>query len=333
MNEEWFAELAEVFENNGDTLVLGMVFLVTVMVCFTLANILSRKPSLKKRLNPLAKQHIAHTDSFSLMEDHQTYFWNNFIAELQKRGFPRSAEDISRLKLKMIQAGFTHSAAGQIYYILRIFLAIALPMTFLLISPFLSRSVEVSTLTYIMFFLGLVGMYSPYYWLRYRTFNRQRQILESFPDTLDLFVVCVEAGLGLDAAITRVGTQIGKAHPVLSSELAMVALELRAGRSREDALRNLADRTGVQEVQSLVTLLIQTERLGSSISGSLRVYSSELRLKRMQKAEEKAHMLPVLLSIPLVGFILPTMITVIMLPGMINIIRNITPALKAGAGQ
>ncbi|MBL4800521.1 MAG: type II secretion system F family protein [Emcibacter sp.] len=333
MFKEWFEEVSDIILKNGDVLVLVIVFLVTAMIILTLANLLDNKPSLKKRLDPLSRQHTSHTDSFSLMEDHQSFFWNDFMSRLQKRGFPNNAEDISMLKLRMIQAGYTHSAAGQIYYILRILLAIGLPMIFLLISPFLSRSVEVGTLTYLVFMLGLIGMYLPFYWVRYQVFIRQRQILDSFPDTLDLFVVCVEAGLGLDAAITRVGIQIGKAHPVLSSELAMVALELRAGRSREDALRNLADRTGVQEVQSLVTLLIQTERLGSSISGSLRVYSSELRLKRTQKAEEKAHMLPVLLSIPLVAFILPTMITVIMLPGIINIIRNITPLLQVGGAS
>ena len=148
-----------------------------------------------------------------------------------------------------------------------------------------------------------------------------------------MLVVCVEAGLGLDAAFTRVGTQISRAHPLLSSELAIVALELRAGKSRQDALRNLSTRTGLPAIQSLVTLLIQSEKLGSSIAVSLRVYGSEMRLKRMQKAEERAHMLPVLLSVPLVACILPTMISVIMLPGFINILRHIQPVLQGTPGS
>lgn len=330
---EWFTLISDSILKNGDILVLAIVFLVTVMVFVTLANVTTKRKSLNRRLDPLAKRNLDHKDDIALIQDHQTFYWNKFIAKLQKRGFPNNNERTSQLKHRMIQAGYTHPSAGHIYFIVRVAMATILPITFLLISPFLFRNTEVSILTYMVFILGLVGMYLPYYWIRYQTFLRKRQILESFPDALDLFVVCVEAGLGLDAAFTRVGTQINRAHKVLSAELAMVALELRAGRSREDALRNLAERTGVQEVQSLVTLLIQTEKLGSSISGSLRVYSTELRLKRMQNAEKKAHMLPVLLSIPLVAFILPTMITVIMLPGIINIIRTITPALQSGGAS
>lgn len=330
---EWFDSITKMIQANGDMLVLTIIFLVTVLVIMTVANMFGKKQILRARLDPISKRNALQQDEFSLKQDHQATFWNNFMNLLQKRGFPKSVEEVTKLKLLMIQAGYTHPSAGQIYYTVRVILAIGLPLTFLLISPFLSRSVEVTTLTYSIFVLGLIGLYLPFYWIRYHISTRNRKILESFPDALDLFVVCVEAGLGLDAAFTRVGTQISRAHPVLSSELAIVALELRAGRSREDALRNLADRTGVQEVQSLVTLLIQTEKLGSSISGSLRVYSTELRLKRMQKAEEKAHMLPVLLSVPLVACILPTMITVIMLPGIIRIIRNITPLLKSGGGS
>lgn len=329
---EWFNTISEGVKANGDVLVLALVFMITIMVIMTVAKMVGNRYLLKRRLDPMAKWTRSGQNNFSLKPDPQTTFWNNFIVQLQKRGFPNNDKDITKLKLRMIQAGYSHPSAGQIYFTSRIILAIGLPVALLLISPFLSRSMDVTTLSYLVLILGLVGVYLPFYWIRYQVHIRHRKILESFPDALDLFVVCVEAGLGLDAAFTRVGTQISRAHDVLSAELAMVSLELRAGRSREDALRNLAVRTGVQEVQSLVTLLIQTEKLGSSISDSLRIYSTELRLKRMQKAEAKAHMLPVLLSIPLVAFILPTMITVIMLPGIINIVRTIAPALKAGGG-
>src|SRR6185503_4737069 len=138
-----------------------------------------------------------------------------------------------------------------------------------------------------------------------------------FPDALDLMLVCVEAGLGLEAAFSRVGMEITTSHPRLAEQFGAVVLELRAGRSHEDALRRMADRAGADEIRAFATLLVQSTKLGSSIAQTLRVYSSEMRERRRMRAEEKAHRLPVLIS-------------VLMLPAAIRVVRAILPALQGG---
>jgi tight adherence protein C len=140
-------------------------------------------------------------------------------------------------------------------------------------------------------------------------------------------LVCVEAGLGLDAAFGRVGKEMNHSQPLLAELLGTTVLELRAGRSREDALRRMADRAGVEEIRSFATLLIQSTKLGSSIGSTLRVYAAEMRERRRMRAEEKAYRLPVLISIPLVACMLPVMVGVLMLPAAIKVVRELLPNL------
>jgi tight adherence protein C len=179
-------------------------------------------------------------------------------------------------------------------------------------------------------FGALMGLYIPSLFIRAKADRRQREIVNAFPDALDLMLVCVEAGLGLEAAFTRVGMEITTSHPLLAEQFGAVVLELRAGRSREDALRRMADRAGVDEIRAFSTLLIQSTKLGTSLAQTLRVYAAEMREKRRMRAEEKAHRLPVLLSIPLVACMLPTMIGVLMLPAAIRVIRVVLPLLAGG---
>jgi tight adherence protein C len=166
--------------------------------------------------------------------------------------------------------------------------------------------------------------------VRARADRRQRQIVNAFPDALDLMLVCVEAGLGLEAAFARVGMEMTTSHPLLAEQFGVVVLELRAGRSREDALRRMADRAGTDEIRAFATLLIQSTTLGSSIAQTLRTYASEMRERRRLRAEEKAHRLPVLISIPLVACMLPVMIGVLMLPAAIRVVRHVVPAMAGG---
>jgi tight adherence protein C len=158
--------------------------------------------------------------------------------------------------------------------------------------------------------------------------RRQEAIVHGFPDALDLMLVCVEAGLGLEAAMDRVGRELSVSHPLVSAALGKVVLELRAGRSRQDALRRMADEVDVDEIRSFATLLIQSDQLGSSVGQTLRVYASEMREKRRMRAEEKAHRLPVLLSVPLVACMLPVMIGVLMLPAVVRVVREILPVMN-----
>lgn len=179
---------------------------------------------------------------------------------------------------------------------------------------------------------AVVGFYIPSLWLQFKIGRRRRQILLGFPDALDLMVVCVEAGLGLDAAITRVGAEMKLGHRVLSEEFALLNLELRVGLSRERALRNLSFRTDLDDVNSLVALLIQTDRFGTSVGQALRVHSEAMRTKRHQRAEEQATKLPVKLLFPRVFFIFPSLFIVILGPGIIQIARTLLPGLAGQAG-
>jgi tight adherence protein C len=167
----------------------------------------------------------------------------------------------------------------------------------------------------------------PQFILKRRITHRQERIRLALPDALDLAIICVEAGLSLDQALHRVGLELRTAHPDLSDELSLLTLEIRAGKSRAEALRNLAKRTGVDDVRSFVTVLIQTDRFGTSIATALRVHSDALRTERRQRAEERAAKTSIKMIPVLVFFIFPVMFFVILGPIVIGFIRDVAPQL------
>ena len=168
----------------------------------------------------------------------------------------------------------------------------------------------------------------PGFILSTRVSARQDRIQLALPDTLDLLVVCVEAGLGLDQAMQKTSEELIVAHPDFCQELNLVNLEMRAGKPRREALKHLADRTGIDDISSLVSMLVQADKFGTSIAQSLRINSDTLRTKRRQRAEEKAHKISVKLVFPLVFLIFPAMFVVILGPGVIVIMEQLFPALK-----
>lgn len=253
--------------------------------------------------------------------------WERFLEKVTESDILGQTDDISPLRRKMIAAGYLSPTAPRLFLVARMVGAVLFPGTYLLFFASISQSTDLANVIFAVFILLACGLYLPQTWIAQRIARRERLVIEGFPDALDLMVVCVEAGLGLDAAFTRVGQELGNAHPILAREFGMVAIELRAGSSREDALRGLADRMGVEDMRAFVALLIQSVKLGSSVSQTLRVFSAEMRDKRMMRAEEKAHRLPVLLSLPLVGFILPVMVGSVLLPAIIVVIRKVMPAL------
>ena len=193
-----------------------------------------------------------------------------------------------------------------------------------------SAKYETNGLLFWLLLSAAIGYYLPNIVLRNLIARRQREIFENFPDALDLMTVCVEAGLGMDAALARVATEIGLKSEVLSEELQLVTLELRAGSSKEKALRNLALRTGVEDVDALVAMLIQSERFGTSVADSLRVQSDMLRTKRRQRAEEQAAKIALKLLFPLIFFIFPSLLVVLMGPAFIQIYRVLLPTMGGG---
>jgi tight adherence protein C len=170
-----------------------------------------------------------------------------------------------------------------------------------------------------------IGWAAPELWLSRRVKKRQHIVRLSMPDALDLLVICVEAGLGLDQALLRVGQELRIAHPVLCQELELVTAEIRVGKTRVEALRGLATRTGVDDIKALVAMLIQTDRFGTSVAQSLRVHSDELRTRRRQRAEEQAAKTTVKMVPPLVFFIFPALFVVILGPAVISVARNFLP--------
>jgi tight adherence protein C len=177
----------------------------------------------------------------------------------------------------------------------------------------------------LMVSVGAFGFFLPRFMLKRMIKQRQQRIKLGLPDALDLTVICVEAGLALDQALMRVGTDLHHAHPELSDEFHMVNLEMRAGKPRAEALRNLVDRTGVDDLRSLVGTLIQTDRFGTSIAQALRVHSDSLRTERRQRAEEQAAKTTIKMVIPLVLFVLPSIIFVTLGPAIIELIRTLAP--------
>ena len=245
------------------------------------------------------------------------------IATLKKIGAvaPRSAAEMSKLQQRLVSAGYRSREALPIFFGIRIAAALlffAILASPLLVRPNLALSLGGGGLGYVLPGMVLARLAK----------KRQHRIRLGLADALDLLVVSVEAGLGLDQAIQRVGEELAFAHPDLSDELRLINLELRAGSARVDALRNLADRTGVDDIASLVAMLVQTDKFGTSVAQSLRVHSETVRTKRRQRAEEAAAKTGVKMVFPLVTCIFPAIWIVTIGPAAIKFIQVLGPMVK-----
>jgi tight adherence protein C len=227
----------------------------------------------------------------------------------------------SSTELLMIRAGFRSSDAIMAMKGLKILMPLGLAALAFFTGIYRSNPFMILALALI------VGYLLPDLLLVWRVSGRQHKLRRALPDGLDLLVICVEAGLGLDQALMRVAQELRITHPELSDELHLVNLEMRVGKTRLEALRELARRTGLEDIKSLVAMLIQTERFGTSIAQSLRVHSDDLRTKRRQRAEEMAAKTTVKMVPVLVFFIFPALMVVILGPAVIAIMRQLMPAL------
>ena len=241
---------------------------------------------------------------------------------------PSNVEEVRATRRLLINAGYRSGKAPVFFLGAKLLLAIVIVGLLAMIPAKLLGFPSVSKLTFYYVLAAACGYYAPAFWLRRAIEARKDSIQRAIPDALDLMVVCVEAGLGLDQAIGRVGEEVKRAHPELSDELSLLALELRTGVSRQEALRNLAHRTDLEEVRNLVALLVQTDRFGTSIGQALRVHADSMRTTRRLKAEELAAKLPVKLLLPLIFFIFPSMFIVVIGPAAIKMMRVFFPALN-----
>ena len=319
----------ELLANNAArTALLALLFVIVAALVFGIAVTIGERRDVRRRLaagsTPTFEDEGIAPGAGLRVHDARGA-WIALVSAIEKAGVPLVDTKDATLRSRLVAAGYTQAHAPRVYSLVRLITVIGFPVGAI---GFLWASGSSPSLTKI-YIVGMVaallGLYLPSVWIRARADRRQRDIINGFPDALDLMLVCVEAGLGLEAAFSRVGMEMTRSHPLLAEQLGAVVLELRAGRSQEDALRRMADRAGTDEIRAFATLLIQSNKLGSSIAQTLRIYAAEMRERRRMRAEEKAHRLPVLLSVPLVTCMLPVMIGVLMLPAVIRTIRLVLP--------
>ncbi|MEE9454840.1 MAG: type II secretion system F family protein [Paracoccaceae bacterium] len=236
---------------------------------------------------------------------------------------PQDEEAFSASRLKLIQAGYRSKTAVRTLNFAKMVLGIGfmlIGVLFVLIQP---NQLALTTLIMIVVIPGTIGYVLPMYWVERRLQQRQEDTTNGFPDALDLMLVCVEAGQSLDQAILRVAGEIKKAYPTLSEEYEIVANEMRAGKDRVTVLRDMSERCGVADISAFVTVLVQSAKYGTSIADALRVYASEMRDKRVMRAEEKANVLPTKLTIGTMMFTVPPLLIILVGPSIYNIYENL----------
>jgi tight adherence protein C len=236
---------------------------------------------------------------------------------------PTNQKEFGETRLKLVQAGYRAKSAVGTYHLARFVLGVGL-LAFGTLFVFI-RSGEPSLVTIVLSVLvpGLLGYFLPNYWIERRRQLRQEDVTNGFPDALDLMLVCVEAGQSLDQAILRVASEVQSAYPTLAEEFEIVSNEMRAGKDRVTVLRDMAERCGVSDVSAFVTVLIQSATFGTSISDALRVYASEMRDKRVMRAEEKANLLPTKLTLGTMMFTVPPLLIILIGPSVYEIATSL----------
>lgn len=235
---------------------------------------------------------------------------------------PSSPKSLSRTQRLLHRAGYRQPTAVQLMSGVKILLPL------LLVGAVYAAKLHAQNPFFVFGLAAIGGYILPDFWLTWRIRRRQHRLQLGMPDALDLLLVCVEAGLGLDQALLRVGEELKIVHRELSEELQIVSMEMRVGKTRIEALRDLATRTGLDDIKSLVAMLIQTDRFGTSIAQSLRVHSDNLRTKRRQRAEEAAAKTPVKMVPVLVFFIFPALFVTILGPAVIGLAKQLLPLLE-----
>ncbi len=306
------------------------IFAIVAIISFVALGAAARRQDVKKGLAQIAEDSPVILARANTSSASRNLSWANLTAFIEKHGLDLGDSKEDRLREKMRAAGFSSPAAPRIFTLVRLLLIFLLPLAYVVISYSRAEPPGFFTVYLVGSFLALLGLMLPNLFVQAKADRRKEAVINGFPDCLDLLLVCVEAGLGIEAAMDRVGREMVHSHPLVATLLSATTLHLRAGASKDQAYRRMADLSHVAEIRSFATLLIQSDKLGTSISATLRVYAEEMREKRRMRAEEKAHRLPVLISIPLVVFMLPTMIGVLMLPASIRMVREVFPLMTGG---
>jgi tight adherence protein C len=310
------------------SLVLVALFGLVVALVFFAVTSYFRRSATRSELRAISSG--ATEISVESLTQRRDDTWMRLVDRLEKAGLNLTDTNSDALLEKMRAAGFESPAAPRIYTLIRLVLVIALPTLFVVLSLAMGKEVSFFQLYLFGSIAALFGLFAPALFVSAKADRRREAITRGFPDCLDLLLVCVEAGLSFESGLDRVGKELTISHPLVARLLTITTLRMRAGENREGALRHMAETAGVDEISSFATLMIQSDKLGTSIAQTLRIYAAEMREKRVMRAEEKAHRLPVLISIPLVTCMLPVMIGVLMLPAIILVIRQLVPAMSGG---
>ena len=307
--------------------VLLLIFGLVMIATFVAMTFVSRRAVIRSELRELSADRLLVPGGGQSLRAANDGAWAKLADMIERAGLNLADTKSDKLRTKLVAAGFHSPSAPRIYTLIRLVMVFVMPLGYVLLAYSGDEPPSFLRVYMIGSILALLGLYIPNLYVRAKGDRRREEIVNGFPDCLDLILVCVEAGLGIESAMDRVGREMVHSHPLVAELLSVTTLQLRAGASREDAFRRMADTAGVDEIRSFTTLLIQSDKLGTSISTTLRVYASEMRERRRMRAEEKAHRLPVLISIPLVVCMLPTMIGTLMLPAVVRVVRGILPLL------
>jgi tight adherence protein C len=316
-----------------DSMHMLMLFGVFAVVCGAafLAMHAFAPRDMRQRIEQAGGTNTAPAAASPERDDSPGSDWLEKLADISRPisrlSIPKEGWERSSLRVRLMNAGWRTPGAAPVYFAAKTALAIVLPlsaMLWLVHTPVAQDTYEFST---VLLALGGIGYYLPNLVLARRIAWRKRRLFEDFPDAVDLLTVCVEAGLSLDAALMKVSGEIRINSPVVASELDLMLLEMRSGFTKDKALRNFSLRTGVDDIDSFCTLLIQSERFGTSIGASLRVLSDTLRTRRRMRAEEQAAKIGLKLLFPLMFCIFPALLVVLLGPAFIHIYRVLLPGM------
>lgn len=300
------------FGDQESTLLTLMVFLATAILTFAMMAMVRVHGAVRRRTAGINEKLVTEAASFQLHSQRKSGFKaaEKIIGYAQKHYGQTDSKDMKVLRKRLVLAGIYDPRGVAIFFLTRAALAVALAATAMMFAPGQGGSVY----WMIVGAAGIFGYVAPSIYLDRRIAARRDEHRSGFPDFMDLLVVCADAGLSMEAALDRVGRELADSYPSLCANIHMANLEIRAGRTMIEALEHLAERLGLEEARSFSTLIQQSDELGSSITEALRVYSDDMRHKRLSRAEEKAYSLPAKLSLPMMVCIFPVLFVVILLP-------------------
>ena len=307
--------------------ILSLIFITTAAIVLGLAFLFTRQSQIQKRLArllPAKPQAAKPGNAEGLLREEQNGTVAKFTRPLHNIIAPKEGGTRKKIRLKLIRAGFRSELSFYNFVAAKIVLTLALPSLYIMMRFFYKLTPDILLSIAL---LAVLGFFIPDFvvWANMRA--RQDRITRALPDALDLMVVCVESGYGLDMTFKRVGEEMRAISPDVSDEFFLTNMEIRAGRTRDESFKEMAVRTGVPEVHNLMTMLIQTSRFGTSLAKALRIHADAMRVKRRQLAEEQAAKTAVKLVFPLILFIFPSLLIVLAGPAFIRIYQALLPAL------